>query len=263
MSRLSARAAGVVLALSALALTGCKSTKDRLHDILVDGFATEPGWASQLCAFETQGLTNVQVTQVANSGTSSSGSGTATVTGAAIPFNGMTAPGPCAGTIAFTYSTLRTGTRVTYTRRGGTRRSSTYTLQVDGITVTNRTGAMAGQMPGMMPGQMPGMMPGQMPGQMPGTVPAAMPGQMPGAMPGQMPGAVPGAMPVTAGSCAAYARCCGALTSTPGFEGMAGSCSQVAQLNSLGVQGQTACQQTLDSVRQSLAAMGGVPPACQ
>lgn len=261
MSRLSARAVGVVLALSALALTGCKSTKDRLHDILVDGFATEPGWATSLCAYETQGLTNVQITQVTNSGSSSSGSGTAMVTGAPIPYNGMAAAGPCSGTIAFTYSTIRTGTRVTYTRRGGTRRSASYTLQVDGITVTNRTGTTPNGM--AMPGQMPGQMPGTVPAAMGGQMPGQLPGQMPGAMPGQMPGQMPGAMPANVGSCAAYARCCQALTTTPGFEGMAGSCAQVAQLNSLGVQGQTACQQTLDGVRQSMAAMGGVPPACQ
>ncbi len=250
MSVLSARAAGVLLALSALSLTGCKSTKDRLHDILVDGFQTEPSWAASLCAFDAQALTNVNVTTVNNTGTSSSGSGTATVTGTPVMMAGMTAPGPCSGTIAFSYSTVRTGTRVSYSSRGRRRTSTTYSMQVDGITVTSRTGA--GSNVGMMPGQMPGVMPGQMPG--------AMPGQMPGVMPAGMQAPMPGGM---GASCAAYARCCQSLTTTPGFEGMASSCAQIPQLSALGAQGEAACAQTLAGVRQSLTAMGNAPAGCQ
>jgi hypothetical protein len=261
MSQLSARAAGLVLALGALSLAGCKSTQERLHDILVDGFQTEPSWATAVCNYDAQGLTNVSVTSVTNTGSRSSGSGTATVSGMPIVMAGMAAPGPCSGTIAFTYSTVRSGTRVTYNSRGRRRNSATYSMQVDGITVTSRTGmAMPGMMPGMMPGQKPQQMPGMMPGMMPGQMPQQMPGMMPAVVPAAMGGQVPMG---GATQCAAYARCCTSLTSTPGFEGMASSCAQVTQLSAMGAQGEVACAETLASVRQSLAAMGSVPPGCQ
>ncbi|MEI8254145.1 MAG: hypothetical protein WCJ30_00565 [Deltaproteobacteria bacterium] len=238
MTRLTARSGlALMLALGALAVTGCKPVKDRLRDTLVDGFQTEPSWAASLCAYDAQALTNVTVTAVTNSGSSSTGSGTASVTGTPIMMAGMAAPGGCAGTIAFTYSTVRTGTRVTYSRRGA-RRSNSYALQINGITVTSRTGAGA-------PGAgAPGM---AAPGAMPGAMPAGM--QMPGAM--------------GAGGCAAYSRCCQALTATPGFEGMAGGCAQIPQLAALGAQGESACGQALMGIRQSLGAMGTVPPGCQ
>ena len=98
----------LTLGLLALGSSGCKSLKERLTTSLQDQIESDSTSAFQICGYPVQGLTGVTVANVTNTGSSSSGSGTALVSGTPVPMAGMPVAGPCTGTISFLYNTTRT-----------------------------------------------------------------------------------------------------------------------------------------------------------
>jgi hypothetical protein len=134
-----------LLASAALSFAGCKSTRDQLHDLLVDRFENDRTWAATLCQYDVYGLRDVTVTAVEYIGPTA-GSGTAIVSGTPIVHMGTTAPGPCSGSIGFRYGSVGRS-HPTHSARRGRRSTVTYSMQVSELTVTARTGAMPAAAP--------------------------------------------------------------------------------------------------------------------
>jgi hypothetical protein len=139
-------AAVALFASAALSLAGCKSTRDQLHDVLVDRFENDREWATTLCNYDVYGLRNVTVTAIEYI-SPTGGSGTATVSGTPIVHMGSPVPGPCSGSIGFRFGSVGTS-HVTRRRHGGRGTTMTYTMEVTDLTVTARTGVMPAAMPG-------------------------------------------------------------------------------------------------------------------
>lgn len=129
-----------------IASMGCKARpmSEQLKDKLNEQYEEDTSLAQMLCGYPVAGLTGTTITQVVNVGNNRSGTGTAMVTATPMPMPGSQAAGPCSGAISFIYGTQQQ-TNYRTTGRIGRRRttsSTTSTLYVWGINVTNRTSAV-------------------------------------------------------------------------------------------------------------------------
>jgi hypothetical protein len=156
-----------------IASMGCKARpmSEQLKDKLQEQYDEDTSLAQQLCGYPVAGITGVQITNVVNIGNNRNGTGTAMVTGTPTPMPGAQTAGPCSGTISFSYgsqsqTTYRTSGRV---GRRRTTSSTTTSLYVWGINVTNRTSAIPAGMGMAFPTGMPTGLPTG------GGVPSGMP----------------------------------------------------------------------------------------
>jgi hypothetical protein len=157
-----------------IASMGCKPRpiNERLKDKLQEQYDGDPSLAQQLCGYPVAGLTDVQITNVVNVGNNRSGTGTAMVTASPIPMPGTQTAGPCAGQISFIYGSQSQSSSGPTGRRST--RSTSSSLYVWGINVTNRTSVVPAGMGMTFPTGAPTGVPTSAPTGVPTTGPSGM-----------------------------------------------------------------------------------------